>query len=163
MTAPLAADKADDEKANLASGVDLEALREVFGSDHPAFGEALFLQTASFAQGNALSPDGSVDFATVVIAGVKPQDQMEAMLASQMAAIHLATMKVAGMLSRAHHDKQLETAERTLNRLARTFTMQMDTLKRYRSSGQQVIVKHVTVNDGGQAIVGDIKTGGGGR
>jgi hypothetical protein len=37
----------------------------------------------------------------------------------------------------------------------------MDTLKRYRSKGEQkVTVQHVTVNEGGQAVVGDVRTGG---
>jgi hypothetical protein len=36
-------------------------------------------------------------------------------------------------------------------------------LKRYRSKGEQkVVVEHVTVNEGGQAIVGNVETGGGG-
>jgi hypothetical protein len=36
--------------------------------------------------------------------------------------------------------------------------------ERYRSTGEQSIrVQHVTVNEGGQAIVGNVKTGGGGN
>ncbi len=39
--------------------------------------------------------------------------------------------------------------------------MEMDTLKRYRTGGQQkVTVEHVTVNEGGQAIVGNVETRG---
>ncbi|HUS97392.1 MAG TPA: hypothetical protein VMX97_11680 [Hyphomicrobiaceae bacterium] len=39
--------------------------------------------------------------------------------------------------------------------------MQAEALKRYRTGGQQrVIVEHVTVNEGGQAIVGNVETGG---
>ena len=38
----------------------------------------------------------------------------------------------------------------------------MEALKRYRTGGQQkVTVEHVTVNAGGQAIVGTVETGGG--
>jgi hypothetical protein len=44
----------------------------------------------------------------------------------------------------------------------RTFTNQMATLKRYRSNAQQTVkVEHVHVHEGGQAIVGNFKTGGG--
>jgi hypothetical protein len=44
-----------------------------------------------------------------------------------------------------------------MNKLARTYMMQMDALKRYRSKGEQnVTVQNVTVSDGGQAIVGDV-------
>jgi hypothetical protein len=42
--------------------------------------------------------------------------------------------------------------------------MQMETFKRYRTGGQQKVrVEHVTVNAGGQAIVGAVEPGGGGR
>ncbi len=50
-----------------------------------------------------------------------------------------------------------------LNKLARTFAAQLEALKKYRSTGEQSIrVQHVTVNEGGQAIVGNVRTGGGG-
>jgi hypothetical protein len=43
------------------------------------------------------------------------------------------------------------------NKLAKTFTTQMEALKRYRMGGQQkVTVEHVTVQTGGQAIVGNV-------
>jgi hypothetical protein len=46
----------------------------------------------------------------------------------------------------------------------RTFTSQMETLKKYRTGGQQkMIVKHIHVNQGGQAIVGSINQRGGGK
>jgi len=49
------------------------------------------------------------------------------------------------------------------NKLARTFAAQVEALKKHRSSGEQTIkVEHVTVSDGGQAIVGIIHPGGGG-
>jgi hypothetical protein len=48
-----------------------------------------------------------------------------------------------------------------LNKLARTFATQVEALKKYRSAGEQTIkVQHVTVNDGGQAIVGQHQAGG---
>jgi hypothetical protein len=46
----------------------------------------------------------------------------------------------------------------------RTFTTQLEALKKYRSVGDQTVrVEHVTVNEGGQAIVGNVTTGGGGE
>ena len=56
---------------------------------------------------------------------------------------------------------QQDAAERALNKLARTNSTQMEALKRYRTGGQQkVTVEHVTVNEGGQAIVGAVTHGG---
>ena len=51
-----------------------------------------------------------------------------------------------------------------LNKLGRTFAAQVEALKKYRSSGEQNIkVQHVTVNEGGQANVGNMQAGGGGQ
>ena len=47
-----------------------------------------------------------------------------------------------------------------MNRLARTFTTQVEALKRHRSVGEQkMTVERVNVNEGGQAIVGNVSTG----
>ena len=52
---------------------------------------------------------------------------------------------------------QQDSAERAFNKLARTYTTQMETLKRYRTGGEQkVTVQHVSVQEGGQAIVGNV-------
>jgi hypothetical protein len=57
---------------------------------------------------------------------------------------------------------QQDSAERTYNKLARTFASQVEALKRYRSAGEQTVrVEHVTVNEGGQAIVGNVAQGAG--
>lgn len=96
--------------------------------------------------------------------GVRPQDEIEAMLAVQMAAIHDATMTQASRLKRSETISQQDSNEKALNKLARTFATQVEAIKRYRTGGQQTVtVEHVTVNEGGQAIVGNVETGGGGR
>jgi hypothetical protein len=65
-------------------------------------------------------------------------------------------------LSSAENIAQQDSAERTFNKLARTFAAQLEALKRYRSSGEQrVTVEHVTVNEGGKAIVGNVNGGAG--
>ena len=49
------------------------------------------------------------------------------------------------------------------SRLSRTYVALLDGLSRHRSKGQQVVrVEHVTVQAGGQAIVGAVTQGGGG-
>jgi hypothetical protein len=49
-------------------------------------------------------------------------------------------------------------------KLLRTFTAQVEALQRYRGKGQQkVMVEHVHVHAGGQALVGAITPGGGGK
>ena len=55
-------------------------------------------------------------------------------------------------------------ASSSFNKLMRTFAAQIEALKRHRSAGEQnVVVKHVHVYPGGQAVVGNVNTGGGWR
>lgn len=103
----------------------------------------------------------NANFVMAVVRSVQPTDALEAMLATQMGAIHSATMMLARRLNTVDTIPQQDSAERALNKLARTFAMQMEALKRYRTGGQQkVVVEHVTVNAGGQAVVGTVTHGG---
>ena len=55
--------------------------------------------------------------------------------------------------------EQKDSASTSLNKLTRTFATQMEALKRHRSAGEQkVVVEHVHVYPGGQAVVGNVKT-----
>jgi len=116
---------------------------------------------------NVGSRGGDVDerglnFMLAVVKGIEPRDQLETMLAAQMAAIHNATMTFARRLNHVKTIPQQRSAERALNKLARTFAAQLEALKKYRTGGEQkVIVQHVSVNDNAQAIVGNVSTGGG--
>jgi hypothetical protein len=128
-------------------------LREALGSTSDEFVNALILQLE-----NARSrQDPDLNFALSVIKSIKPNDQLETMLAAQMAVTHMATMRFASRLAGADNVEQFESAERAYNKFARTYVAQMEALKRYRTGGEQkVTVQHVSVNDGGQAIVGDV-------
>lgn len=106
---------------------------------------------------------GKMDYLMAMVAGIRPRDQLESMLAVQMAAVHDATMEMAARMKRVDTIQQHDSAERSLNKLARTFAAQMEALKRYRSKGEQrVYVERVTVNEGGQAVVGVVERGRGG-
>jgi hypothetical protein len=61
-------------------------------------------------------------------------------------------------LANANTIQQRDSAERAFNKLARTFTTQVEALKRHRTGGQQkMTVEHVHVHQGGQAIVGHVE------
>jgi hypothetical protein len=99
-----------------------------------------------------------------VVKSVQPKNELESLLATQMAAVHVATMAMVCRLASSTNIKQQDSAERSLNKLARTFAMQLETLKRYRTGGEQkVTVEHVHVHTGGQAIVGNVSTEGEGE
>ena len=84
------------------------------------------------------------------------------MLATQMALVHLATMTFTRRLAHVDNIQQQDSAQNALNKLMRIWRNKMETLKRYRSGAQQTVkVEHVHVHEGGQAIVGNVETGGG--
>lgn len=105
----------------------------------------------------------SVNSALSFIRGLKPRDELEAAMAAQMMTTHNAVMTFARRLNAVETIQQQDSAINAYNKLTRTFAAQMEALKRYRSTGEQkVTVQHVTVSDGGQAIVGGTVTAGGG-
>ena len=105
--------------------------------------------------------DEGPNFLLSVVKSIEPRNEIEAMLAAQMAAVHVATMAFARRLAHVENIPQQDSAERAFNKLTRTFTTQMEALKKYRDAPQQrVHVEHVHVNEGGQAIVGNVKGGG---
>ena len=136
-------------------------LMEALGTADPYFLNGLLGQLANVGtQGRAVDERG-LNFMLAVIKGIEPKDQVEAMLAAQMAAVHNATMTFARRLAHVENLAQQDSAERAFNKLARTFAAQVEALKRYRSGGEQTVrVEHVTVNEGGKAIVGTVTHGG---
>jgi len=107
--------------------------------------------------------DASFDTLAQLIA-YKPKGVLEGMLVSQMVGTHNAAMEC---LRRAQLPEQTPEG-RELNlkngaKLMGLFTRQVEALDKHRNRGQQKItVEHVTVNAGGQAIVGGVKVGDGG-
>ncbi len=138
-----------------------QMISDAIGTGDMTFTYGLLLD----ASGIATKTDGTsdmerVNYALSIVKGIKPRNQVEAMLGIQMAAIHMATMRAAANLSAAKTGKAFELYERSLNKLGRTFTTQMEALKRYRSKGnQRIVVERVNVSEGGQAIVGNVDRG----
>jgi hypothetical protein len=74
-----------------------------------------------------------------------------------MARDSLAVMRFARKLAQAKSMQQQESAERAFNKLTRTFAVQLEALKRYRSGAElKLTVQNVSVSDGGQAVVGNV-------
>ena len=93
------------------------------------------------------------------LAGIAPNDELEGMMAAQLFAAHNAAMECYG---RAMNGDQFLSAWREslnqANKLSRTFATLLDTLNKHRGKGQQkVTVEHVHVNEGGQAVVGNVE------
>ena len=135
-------------------------LMEALGTADESFLDGFLAQIGNVgSKGPKLSERG-LNFVLSVVKGIEPRDQVESMLAAQMAAVHIATMTFARRLAGVENIPQQDSAERAFNKLARTFVAQMEALKRYRTGGEQkVTVQHVTVSEGGQAIVGNVTQG----
>lgn len=115
------------------------------------------------APGNSVSSK-ELSFLTEAVQGIAPKDHVEMMLATQMAAVHMLSMTMARNTRKATSMEQVGLYAKQANQFMRTFAVQAEALKRYRTGGKQVVkVKHVHVHEGGQAIVGNVTKGGGGE
>src|SRR5260370_11538364 len=132
-------------------------LMEALGTADLDFYHGLLGQLANAgSQGRQIDECG-LNFMLSVVKGIQPRDQLEVMLAAQMAAVHMAIMTFARRLAFVEDILQQDSAERAFNKLTRTFATQMEALKRYRTGCEQkVTVQHVSVSEGGQAIVGNV-------
>ena len=86
------------------------------------------------------------------------------MLATQMVTVHNVTMEMSrrALLVEDQTEDGVNFNVNRMTKLMRTYMAQMEALNKYRNKGkQQITVQHVNVNDGGQAIVGDVTQGGG--
>lgn len=140
-------------------------LTQAFGTTSFAFSDGLLRQLLNAGSQDPQASERDLNFMLAVVTGLEPRDEIEAMLAAQMAAVHSATMTFARRLNHVENIPQQDSAARAFNTLARTFAAQIEALKRYRTGGEQkVTVQHVTVNEGGQAVVGNVSQApGGGR
>jgi hypothetical protein len=142
------------------------ALMRAIGTTDLDFYDGLIRQLADASMGTTVS-EGGANFILATIKGIRPRDQVEAMLAAQMAAVHMASMTFARRLAHVENVGQQDSAANAFNKLTRTFAAQMAALKEFRSKGEQkMTVQHVHVAEGGQAIVGNVNAppeGGWGR
>ena len=100
----------------------------------------------------------AINGALAHIASFEAANEMEAALAVQSACTHMVIMvmfaRIGGGNGGPH---RLAGLGSTAAKLMRASCMQIETLRRLRGGGEQkIIIKHVTVNEGGQAIVGAV-------
>jgi hypothetical protein len=132
-----------DVHADVASARVMNA----FGTTSADLAERLMLQiintTHLQSSGAPINAD-TLNAALAAVTGIGPQDDAEAMLATQMVAVHWVTMD---LLRKANDRTLLNDAGNLAVKLLRTYTTQLEALKRYRSAGEQrVVVQHQHVN-----------------
>lgn len=109
---------------------------------------------------------------------IKADNSMEKMLAHQMALAHEMAMKIGnaamGEVQKIQHDTgiyggglnqgaatELQRLTNSVARLMTTYQQGMLTIQRLRTGGTQTVtVQHVNIEAGGQAVIGNVKTGG---
>ena len=139
-------------------------LLDTFGTTSGDFVNLALAQVldAMRARGKSAPDAMTINAAIAIVSGVEPANEVEALLASQMAATHGLAMEMLGRTLRVEQLNQAEVQGGLAVKLLRTFTLQAETLaKLRRGGGQTVRVEHVHVHAGGQAIVGNVTPGGG--
>ncbi len=158
------ADAEEDGKGALVAARDVEPATAT-GTD------VRLLQTELIRQVGAtlwipehLSEDARLDRIKAAIAmleGIKPQGEIENLLATQMVASHNTAMEC---LRRAMVERQ-PSAVRDLNlkpaaKFLSIYSRQVEVLDKRRGKGQQkMTIEYINVEPGGQAIVGHVETG----
>jgi hypothetical protein len=139
------------EPAGVHADAAAARVMNAFGITSTDLAERLMTQIVSATH---IQPSGTpvsaetLNAALAAVTGIAPRDEAEAMLAAQMVSVHWLAMT---MLKRAALDQpSFEIYDSIVNRatkLLRTYTAQLEALKRYRSAGEQrVVVQHQHVN-----------------
>jgi hypothetical protein len=141
-------------------------IADLFATSDGAFVD--FLQAGLI---NATSPDRTDEALSAAVKGglafmaaIEPRNELEAVLAAQMYAVHSATMHASKHLHGASMRDAYQDYSTAVNKLARTFTTQVETLAKLRSGGkQQVEVRYVYVDARTQTVVAQGADEGGGK
>jgi hypothetical protein len=137
-----------------------QRLNKALGTTSSDFVNASLLQL----QAAARSPYGTISelhisAALAMIEAAAPKDELESALVIQMTCAHMAAMAVLGKLDSGFgSERRIAAFGSTAARLMKAYAMQMEVLRRLRHGGHQYVrVEHVHVNDGGQAVIGNVK------
>jgi hypothetical protein len=140
-------------------------LRSISGSENDDFSNMLVNQVANALwRGHCDSDEQTRQITAMpaVMIGMKPRDALEGMLIAQLIATYNAAMECYRRATIT--DQSCEARRENLtqaSKLSRTYAALTEALDRHRGKGhQRITVEHVNVHAGGQAIVGDVTSGG---
>src|SRR5215217_9188415 len=84
----------------------IHILAEAIGSDSFDFVDGFLSQLTNAGSQGGKPDERGINFMLSVVEGIAPKDQVEAMLAAQMAAVHMATMTFARRLAHVDNIRQ---------------------------------------------------------
>ncbi|MGD9724355.1 MAG: hypothetical protein AB7U76_24210 [Pirellulales bacterium] len=158
-------DALSGEKVAPMDGEDVALFRarlaQATGSTEPQAINHLLGHAAYASEGDG-SPAEKCNTAAALLAGIGPRDEVEGMLAVQLIGCHNLGMALLRRAIKTDRADCLAAYGNLAARLLRTFTLQTEALARLRGQTRQqtVRVEHVTVQAGGQAVVGNVAAGG---
>ncbi len=131
-----------------------QRLMNALGTPSSAFVAASLQQLIAAARlPNSGICEIAVNASLAFIEGAKPRDEIECTLVIQMACTHSAAMTVLGRLGGAAGDRTVAAM------VLRAYATQVEALRRLRNGGSQTLrVEHVHVNEGGQALIGNVNS-----
>lgn len=147
---------------HVTATIEPAALCKVFGVDDREVATRLLSQLVNILQPDPSKPVEAavIDQALALVQSMGPVDVMEAMTATMLVAAQHAALD---SMRRAMHPDQTPAGRALYEALAlkgmRTFAQLLEALNHGRGKGvtQQIIVKHVSVEPGGQAVVGPVE------
>lgn len=129
-----------------------------FGVEDPTLASRLLVQLVRASQD--VRKGGPPDLANAAIAAIgemRPQGPVEAQLTVQMVALHDQCMEMIEGAKVASSPERKGVYLNLAMKLSRAYRNSMDSLRKYQQKGQhKMIVEHVHVHEGGQAIVGNV-------
>ena len=139
----------------------VQLFRTISGSKSMSFNSVLLRETLATIWVPGNDDDGmnrAIQAAAAALAAFKPKDEIEGMLAAQAVALHFGAMEA--LRRSVIKDQPSEVAARLRKdgaNLARAMTDMLAALDRKRGKAPQVVrVERVVVQDGGQAVVGNV-------
>jgi hypothetical protein len=138
-------------------------LKNALGTSSSHFVDASLQQLIAAARlPNSGISEVAVNASLAFIESAKPRDEVECALVIQMVCTHSAAMAVLGRLGGGHgSDRRIAAISSAAAKLLRAYATQVEALRRLRNGGSQFVrVEHVHVNEGGQAVIGNVSSAG---
>ena len=154
-------------QSSISAGSSPDPLTAAFGITDRDLAKRLLGQIVNVVHSASAQPiaQPEVDDCLAAVRAIAPVGGLEAMIASLLVASHFAALDA---MRRATHPEQTYGGRQSYTGLAlkamRTHAQLLDAFNRGRGNGttQQIIVKHLSIESGGQAIVGALAPGRGG-
>lgn len=135
-----------------------QSLVQTSGCHSPYAANELMSSMFQSVAGHLKEDESKANGMAAMLHELDPQDAAEGMLCANMVTLQHWIGRCGNIASAPQNNTEL--SERLLNKMVKLMNTQarhVEVLQKYRNKGQQTIsVQHVTVNDGAQAIVGNI-------